>query len=188
MRTSTPLPLSECRVRASLLLKALHGPDAARAREAALRLRTLPGFASVPLEQLLQHREDVQRKHALACIAHEQGFASWAQLKAAREAEAPALDTRTLFRGNLHGFLNRWFSSYEEARASLQAAPGMLFPYGPRQFVVCEPGFVRALGLDPSDPDWERIGHDWARPKDPAARARLEQRLRQLGYGEVAHG
>jgi hypothetical protein len=64
----------------------------------------------------------------------------------------------------------------------------VLFPYGPRQFVVCESGFVRALGVDPADPDWERIGHDWVRPKDPAARARLEVRLRQLGYGEVAHG
>jgi len=182
----TPLPLDECRTRASLLLKDLRASDVQRAQGAAERLRALPGFASVPTQQLLREREHVQRRHALACIAHEQGFASWAQLKRAREAALrPVLDTRTFFRGAARSFLNRWFSTYAQARESLRAAPGFLFPYG-EQFFVCEPGFVKALGLDPAHPDWERISHDWVQPRDAAARERLEARLVQLGY--VAQG
>ena len=184
----TPLPLAECRVRASLLLKALHAPDAERAAQAAARLCTLPAFSHLCAAQLLQGRESVQRKHVLALVAHEQGYGSWAALKAAREAHV--LDTRSFFRAGGRGFLNRWFSSYAEARASLAALPGFLFPYG-EQFFVCEPGFVRALGVDPADADWERMGHDWVQPRDPAARERLRRRFVQRGYGvqaeEVAH-
>ena len=37
---------------------------------------------------------------------------------------------------------------------------------------------IRELGLDPDDPDWERIGWDWVEPHDPQARERLlEKRL-----------
>ena len=188
--TPTPLPLAECRVRASLLLKALHAPDAPRAAEAAARLCTLPALAHLSSAQLLQGRQSVQRKHALALIAHEQGYGSWAALKAAREAHV--LDTRLFFRAGGRGFLNRWFASYAEARASLATLPGFLFPYG-EQFFVCEAGFVRALGLDPGDPDWTRLGHDWVCPRDAQARARLLARFTQQGYTrpcdeEVAHG
>jgi len=183
---SPPLPLAECRIRASLLLKALHAGEA----QAAERLCALPALAHLSAAQLLQGRDSVQRKHALALVAHEQGYASWAALKQAREA-AP-LDPRAFFRAGGRGFLNRWFSSYEAARASLREAPGFLFPFG-AQFFVCEPGFVRALGVDPADPDWERIGYDWVQPRDAAAHERLRERLVRQGYGllpqqEVAHG
>jgi hypothetical protein len=33
---------------------------------------------------------------------------------------------------------------------------------------------VRELGLDPADPDWERIGWDWVRPKDADAWEKLK--------------
>ncbi len=186
----TPLPLAECRVRASLLLKALHAPDAPRAAEAAGRLRTLPALSHLSAQQLLQGRESVQRKHALALVAHEQGYASWAALKAAREAHV--LDTRLFFGAGGRGFLNRWFASYAQARASLAAAPGFLFPYG-EQFFVCEAGFVRALGLDPADADWARLGFDWVSPRDAQARARLLGHFARLGYArpcdeELVHG
>jgi hypothetical protein len=39
--------------------------------------------------------------------------------------------------------------------------------------------FVDSMGLDPADPDWERIGRDWARPADCAARGRLYRQLVQ---------
>ena len=42
-----------------------------------------------------------------------------------------------------------------------------------RDRFVAGRAFVEDLGLDPDDPDWRRIGHDWVRPRDPAARARL---------------
>ncbi len=38
------------------------------------------------------------------------------------------------------------------------------------------PECVRERGLDPDDPDWERIGRDWVRPLDAAARERLAER------------
>jgi hypothetical protein len=187
---SPPLPLAECRIRASRLLKALHGADAQAALQAATRLCTLPALAHLGAAQLLAGRESVQRKHALALIAHEQGYASWAALKQAHES-AP-VDTRAFFRAGGRGFLNRWFSSYAAARASLAEAPGFLFPFG-AQFFVCEPGFVRALGVDPEDPDWARIGHDWVQPRDAAAQERLRERFVRAGYGllpqqEVADG
>jgi hypothetical protein len=36
--------------------------------------------------------------------------------------------------------------------------------------------------VDASDPDWARIGFDWAAPLDEAARVRLEQKLIALGF------
>jgi hypothetical protein len=41
------------------------------------------------------------------------------------------------------------------------------------QFFVTVPDAIRELGLDPADPDWERIGFDWVRPRDPEAWGRL---------------
>ena len=71
--------------------------------------------------------------------------------------------------------MNRWFTSYEEARASLEQEGGYLLPYRSQFFVTPSEG-IRELGLDPDDPDWERIGWDWVRPRDEAARARLEEK------------
>ena len=61
--------------------------------------------------------------------------------------------------------LNRWFTTYEEARSALESDSGYLFPYGDHYFVTEREG-VRALGLNPDDPNWARIGWDWVRPKD----------------------
>lgn len=64
--------------------------------------------------------------------------------------------------------LNRWFTTYAEARAALDADGGYLLPHA-GQFFVTEREGVRELGLDPDDPNWARIGWDWVRPADPAA-------------------
>jgi hypothetical protein len=68
--------------------------------------------------------------------------------------------------------VNRWFTTYEAARASLEAEGGYLLPYRRHFFVTLREG-VRELGLDPDDPDWARIGWDWVRPADAEAWARL---------------
>ena len=74
---------------------------------------------------------------------------------------------------------------YDEARASLEAEGGYLFPFR-HQFFICGAGFLEARGIDPSHPDWERIGRDWVRPRDEPARDRLERMLVALGYrGQV---
>jgi len=177
-----PVTLHECKVRASILLKELHSSDTSRATRAAERLRVLPSFSGLSPAELLARRDSVRRKHALAVIAREQGHGSWVELKQALgEEEVPRLDTEAFFTRSVSPFLNRWCSSYEEALASLQAGGGYLFPFR-EQFFVCDAGFLRALGVDLADPDWERIGRNWVEPLDPAAHARLEQKLIALGF------
>ncbi|MFP2961114.1 GIY-YIG nuclease family protein [Myxococcus sp. 1LA] len=165
MRT---VSLHECKVRASLLLKALASEDASRAAE---RLRVLPGFAGLSVGQVLARKDTVQRKHALAVIAHEQGYASWADLKQVREVDFEHLLSQA---GAAH--LNRWFASYAEAVDSQRAQGGFLFPFR-EQFFVCDASLVQALGVDPTDADWSLTGRDWMAPRDGAAQARLAQRF-----------
>ena len=185
--TST-LTLHECKVRASLLLKDLDSSDSARATRAAERMRALPFFAGLPLGEVLARRDTVRHKHGLAVIAREAGHATWTQLKHALSdaepapAPAPTLDTGGFFQKQPSVFLNRWCATYEEAAASLAAQGGFLFPFR-HQWFVCEAEFLQALGIDTKDPDWERMGRDWVRPRDSAARARLEVKLVALGYG-----
>lgn len=65
-------------------------------------------------------------------------------------------------------FLNRWFTTYDEARASRESEGGYLFPYKDH-FFVAEAGAIEELGLDPDDPDWACIGWDWVQPMDREA-------------------
>ena len=76
---------------------------------------------------------------------------------------------------NLDVFLNQWFANYDEARASLEHHGGFLLPYR-THFFVCQPDVIAALGLDPEDSDWEKIGYDCARPDDQDAFARLREK------------
>jgi len=78
--------------------------------------------------------------------------------------------------------LNRWFSDYEEARRTLDAEGGFLLPYR-RHFFVCEPEVVRALGLDPEDPDWNLVGRDAALPADEQAMRRLRDKRERAARG-----
>jgi len=79
---------------------------------------------------------------------------------------------------NLDVFLNRWFSSYEAARSSLESEGGFLLPYQ-EHFFVCESDVISAMGLEPDDPDWEKIGRDCVSPADAAAFQRLfDKRVR----------
>jgi hypothetical protein len=187
-RAAAPAPtVRDCKIRASLLLKDLRADDRARAAAAAERLRALPYFAPDEPAALLARRDGIQLKHALAVVAAELGYASWTDCK--RRLETPAaerVDTERFF-ATARGFLNRWFARYDEARASLEFGGGYLFPYR-RQFFVCESGFVEALGVDPADPDWERVGRDWVRPRDADAHGRLERKLIALGFGGRAEG
>jgi hypothetical protein len=86
------------------------------------------------------------------------------------EAESPIM-----YVARMDAVLNRWFRSYAEARASLDAEGGYLLPFKHQFFVTLSEG-IRDLGLDPDDPDWERIGWDWVQPKDREAWERLKEK------------
>ena len=76
------------------------------------------------------------------------------------------------YQTNLDVFLNRWFSNYDQARQAREIVGGFLLPYK-HHFFVCKDEVIRALGLDPDDPDWEEIQWDLARPADETAYQRL---------------
>ncbi len=181
------LTVPECKIRASILLKDLRCDERPRTVRAAERFRSLPVFALLDTDAIIGRRDSIQLKHALAAIAAELGYPTWTACK--RRLEVPAnlrLDTERFFEtrtGEPMGaaYLNRWFARYDEARASLETEGGYLFPYR-HQFFICEQGFLDVRGIDPADPDWERIGRDWVRPRDEEARGRLERSLIALGY------
>jgi hypothetical protein len=83
------------------------------------------------------------------------------------------------YQTSLDVFLNRWFSNYADARRALESEGGFLLPYQ-NHFFVCKPDVIQALGLDPNDPDWEKIGYDCARPSDKAAYQALFARREKI--------
>ena len=83
------------------------------------------------------------------------------------------------YQTNLDVFLNRWYSNYDDARKALENHGGFLLPYQ-NHFFVCQSDVISALGLDPDDPDWKKIGRDCAQPEDFDAFERLRQRRESL--------
>lgn len=148
--------VKECKIQASILLKALHSDDIQKAQQAAKRFQRLPEFAEFSLDAI---QSKVKRKHALAVIAIEKGFKSWTDLK----CQLPFI------RG---GFLNQWFANYAEAKAYQQLNSGFLLPFK-KQFFICDVNYINNLGLNADDPDWKLIGYDWVNPENNEAWRRL---------------
>ena len=150
--------------------------------EALAVLRTLPELHALSDEALL---ETLQRRHCLAALAKALGFGSWPHAKSVLSGEAllrpneqahAAPDLGTLMHRELGGaYWNIWSASYAEARDIRAEHGGYLLPYR-KQFLIVETHYLEALGLDAGDPDWERIGRDWAAPADLTAWARLTSR------------
>ena len=85
----TERSLREARLLASQLLKDLQSNIRSRVLAAAERLRRLEPFATLPSDKLFARRGSIQRKHALAVVAQEWGYESWAALKADLAAVGP---------------------------------------------------------------------------------------------------
>lgn len=165
-------PPSEYRIRAKRLLKQLkQAKSEEMVMEAAARFQRLQSFSGMTTAQILENRKDVKLKHALAVVALEEGYSSWRELKATTETFMETSNPE-MYDPRMDTFLNRWFARYGNARASLEEEGGFLLPYK-SQFFVCETGAIKMLGLNPDDPDWELIGYDWAKPRDPEAWLRL---------------
>lgn len=115
-----------------------------------------------------------QLKHALNEVAAECGFPHWTALKQAVDRWfEQGLEDR-IYPPWADAFLNHWESDYAKALAA--QGEGYLFPYR-RHYFVTTATFVESLGLDPGDPDWERLGRNFAEPRDVLAWTRLARRL-----------
>ncbi len=158
------LTVAECKIQASILLKSLRSKNLETAKQAAKRFQRSPEFAALALEEIIQ--TDIKHKHALNVIALEKGFPSWVDLK----SQLPFI---------IGGFLNKWFTNYDEAKSHREAAGGYLLPYK-KQFFICDENYIRQLGFDPHDPDWKLIAYDWAHPNNHAAWRRLYKKWMKI--------
>lgn len=156
--------ISDCKIRASLLLKRLNSADGAEALEAAALFAKLPPFSSMSPEAILKKRDEIQRKHALEAVAREEKYASWKALKDAADV--------AWYPRSGSAFLNAWYATHAEARECLERNGGYLLTYRGKCF-VCGRDFIAALGLDPDDPRWAAIGFDCMMPEDKRAYAEL---------------
>ncbi len=156
--------VEECKIQASILLKSLYASDVEQAKRAARRFQRLPEFSKLSLDEII-HAE-IKRKNALTIIAIEKGFKSWLDLK----TQLPFI------RG---GFLNKWFTDYNEAKVYLRSKNNFLLPYK-NQFFICDANYIKNLGLNPDDPDWHLISYDWVNPTDKVAWQRLYKKWMKI--------
>jgi hypothetical protein len=164
-------PTNELKTRAEILHRRIQAGE----RKAIARLRVLPEFRRASDEELAAAA--IRRTHCLAIMAAELGFANWPQAKNALAADGPVEDFGTLlYPRRVDGYINRWYKRYEEAAEVRQSCDGYLLAYR-QHFLVVDRFYIESLGLDPDDSDWEAMGFDWVRPKDPAARGRLYGKL-----------
>ena len=146
--------------------------------DAIVRLRVVEELRGLEDAELA---ERAQRRHALAALASALGFRGWPHARAVLAGE-PRDDRGELMHRNPGGaYWNIWSASYDEAEAIRRDHGGILLAYR-RQFLIVEPPYIEHLGLEPDDPDWDRMGRDWVRPADRAAwtritRAAIEARL-----------
>lgn len=166
-------PIRELKVRAAILHRRVTASDPS----ALPRLRLLPEFSRHSLSVLEERAPRVLRRQCLSIVAREFGFGGWSHARAVIGGRAGVSNFGTLlYPARCGGFLNLWYRTYDDAALGWRESGGYLIAYG-RQFVVVRAPFIKQLGLDPEDPDWGRIGFDWVRPRDLAARTRL--------YGEL---
>lgn len=166
-------PIEELKIRARLLCNALDRSESA-ALERATRMARLRRWASPQTWTL---------SLCLNIVSAETGFEQWDHARRVLSGEARIGDDMgTLwYDESCASMMNRWFSSYADARASLQQTSGcFLLPYG-RQFIVADSPFIEALGLSPSSPHWKTIGSDLlAGYGKPAWQALLLERLHRM--------
>lgn len=151
----------------------LHRNAAFGKAEAVSRVRLLPELrkldpAEIPLV--------IKRRHCLAVLARELGFAGWPHALAVLRGRESGDFGELLYSASNAPTLNIWSASHAEAREIRAEHGGYLLAYR-RHYLIVDGAYIRALGLEADDPDWARIGWDWVRPKDPEARERLYRKL-----------
>lgn len=151
MRATYPA-LNELKIRARLLLKALHD-GAPPALERSARLSKKQHW-EIPAQWTL--------RHCLNIVACKAGFQHWQHARLVLSAGAPALGDMGEFwyDRQAHGFTNHWFAHYPEAKAQITLHPdSYLLPYK-KQFFVAEQPCITQLGLANDAALWQQLGND----------------------------
>jgi hypothetical protein len=153
--------------------RVLHRAVQAQQPDAIARLRFLP---ELPRPGDVFSATDVKRRHCLTVVAREFGFDHWLHAVHVLTGVAVRDFGKLLYPSRCEGRTHFWSVSYADAQQVRAQDKGYLLPYQRQCFVVTE-HYIKALGLDPLDPDWELIDRDWIQPREPQARQRL--------YGKV---
>lgn len=182
--------LEEYKTQASILYKQLRADDPLLARESAIRFQRLPYLHDISLNDIATSI-DIKRKHALAVIALENDYETWAIFKRHLKRKDYLSQRREAYFTLLYphrcaGYVLEWHSDYDTASRELGRNGGYLLPYK-HQFFICEGEYITELGLNPDDADWARIGYNWVKPADQRAWQRLNDKLTSIeGEGENA--
>ena len=160
--------LEESKIQATVLLKDLRSQDPKKFEPAIMRFRALSKFLNSPPTDI---KNNAKRKDALLVIALENGFASWIELK----NHFYKILSSPFENDYIGGFLNPWFARYADAKSQQKLDGGYLLPFKKQYFLASE-DYIKTLGFDPFDPDWNLIDWDWVKPKDQTALARLFQK------------
>jgi hypothetical protein len=118
----------------------------------------------------------IRRSHCLTALARELGFAGWPHAVSVLSGATNGDMGTLLYPPDGSAFSNIWCATYEEAREIRSTHGGFLLAYR-RQYLVVEEHVIRALGLDPRDPDWTRLDRDWMTPGFNDERARLYAKI-----------
>jgi len=129
MTVSRPVNLDECKIQASILLKHLRSTDPEKALPAASRFGQLSHLAQDAPASILANKENIKLKHALAVIALENNFPSWAELKHRMERLDAFRNKNTftdLYPRRCGGFLNEWKASFLFVRLNIFGCWGLI--------------------------------------------------------------
>ena len=151
----------------------LHRQVASENPRALARVRMLAELADGD-EHAVAKR--IRRRHCLATLARELGFRGWPHAVGVLGGTDTSDFGTLLYPSGAEAHWNIWSASYQEAAAIRADHGGYLLAYG-RHFFITDRHFIATLGLDPDDPDWERIDRDWVQPTRPDARERLYRKL-----------
>lgn len=168
-----PLPATELKVQARLLVNALRRNDP----------EALVLAASVAQSRRWPTPDSWTLTHCMNIVSAQAGFDHWDHARRVLGGESvPGDDLGTLWYEHACGALtNQWFARYEEARAILAGDPSLyLLPYR-RQYVLVDLYFIELLGLDAAARPWTEAGRDLVGAyASPAWNALALQRLRAM--------
>jgi hypothetical protein len=175
-----PHPIvAEAKIQANLFYKAIKRylaiPKQKQALVLAHRLKKLPPWQATSLPAIIAAFPTVKLKTCLQLMALERGYLSW---QAMSQQLLPQPETR-LYKYGFGSTLNVWYATYKEAKQHLEQAQTHYLLVYKQHYFICQADHILGLGLDPHDPDWQKIGRDWACPKDLKAHARLCSKLPQ---------